>query len=91
MAHFAQVSNQNIVIQVITVNNSDILDGNGQESEIIGQVFCNKLLGGTWFQTSYHAKIRGKYAAIGDVYDKEKDIFYDPNASTQPFNNNRNI
>jgi hypothetical protein len=34
--------------------------------------------GGTWIQTSYNAKFRGKYAGIGDKYDSVKDEFVSP-------------
>jgi hypothetical protein len=31
---------------------------------------------GHWIQTSYNATIRNKFAAIGDNYDHEADLFY---------------
>ena len=78
MAHFAQLDENNIVSQVIVVNNEDILDDSGNESEEIGRKFCADLLGGNWIQTSYNASARNKYAAIGDTYDLEKDAFIEP-------------
>jgi hypothetical protein len=80
MAHFAQLEN-NLVTQVIVVANQDILDENGQESEQKGIDFCSNLLGGTWKQTSYNAKIRKNYAGIGYTYDETLDAFIAP----QPF------
>ena len=77
MAHFAQLEN-NIVTQVIVVSNQDILDENGQESEQKGIDFCSNLLGGTWKQTSYNAKIRKNYAGIGYTYDEGRDAFIAP-------------
>jgi hypothetical protein len=77
MAHFAQIEN-NIVTQVIVVANEEILDGNGQESEQKGIDFCSNLLGGTWKQTSYNAKIRKNYAGIGYTYDEDRDAFIPP-------------
>jgi hypothetical protein len=77
MAHFAQIEN-NIVTQVIVVANEEILDENGQESEQKGIDFCSNLLGGTWKQTSYNAKIRKNYAGIGYTYDANKDAFIPP-------------
>ena len=77
MAHFAQLEN-NIVKQVIVVSNQDILDENGQESEQKGIDFCSNLLGGTWLQTSYNAKIRKNYAGIGYKYDATLDAFIPP-------------
>jgi len=80
LAHFCRLEN-NIVTQVIVVANQDILDENGQESEQKGIDFCSNLLGGTWKQTSYHAKIRKNYAGIGYKYDATLDAFIPP----QPF------
>jgi hypothetical protein len=68
MAHFAKIEN-NIVSQVIVVNNEVLLDENGIEQESIGAQFCADLFGGTWVQTSYNGKIRGKYAGLGDTWD----------------------
>jgi hypothetical protein len=81
MAHFAQINEQGTVLTVIVVNNSDILDANGQESEAIGKQFCTDLLGGEWVQTSYNNNIRKQYASIGYSYNAEGDVFVCP----QPF------
>ena len=43
MAHFAKLDDNNVVLQVIVVNNDDIKDNNGIESEAIGIGFCLKL------------------------------------------------
>jgi hypothetical protein len=75
MAHFAQIDEQGAVIQVIVVNNEDILDENGQESEAIGKQFCTNLLGGEWVQTSYNGSFRGQYAGVGGRYDRANDVF----------------
>jgi hypothetical protein len=77
LAHFAQLEN-NIVTKVIVVANQDILDENGQESEPKGIDFCSNLLGGTWLQTSYNARIRKNYAGIGYTYDETLDAFIAP-------------
>ena len=78
MAHFAQLDENNLVTNVIVVDNSDILDGNGDESEAVGIQFCVNLLGGTWKQTSYNANIRKHYAATGYKYDSTRDAFIPP-------------
>ena len=78
MAHFAKLDNDNNVIQVIVVNNNDILDENGNESEEVGINFCTQLLGGIWKQTSYNATFRKNYAGIGYTFDAEKDAFIPP-------------
>jgi hypothetical protein len=81
MAHFAQIDEQGTVLHVIVVNNSDILDENGQESEAIGKQFCQNLLGGEWVQTSYNGNMRKQYASIGGRYDAANDVFI----AVQPF------
>ena len=68
MAHFAQIDENNKVIQVLVVPD---------EQEHRGEEFLSNdlSLGGRWVQTSYNAKIRGKFAGIGDFYDSERDVF----------------
>jgi hypothetical protein len=77
MAHFAQLNEQNIVMQVIVVANDELLE-NGVESEAKGIAFCQSLFGGEWKQTSYNGKFRKNYAGIGDTYDGERDAFIPP-------------
>lgn len=71
MAHFAEIDENNIVIRVLVV--ADEHEDRGQEflADDLG-------LGGTWIQTSYNHRIRGKFAGIGDTYDAENDIFVSP-------------
>jgi len=80
MAHFAELDENNIVLQVTVVNNSDILDENGNESEEIGIQFNKNLLGQDtkWVQTSYNSNFRYKYAGIGDFYDEVHQVFIPP-------------
>lgn len=78
MAHFAQIDENNVVIQVLVVNDSQ---------EHRGQEFLAEdlALGGTWIQTSYHTfagehrlggtPLRKNYAGIGYTYDPERDAF----------------
>ena len=74
MAHFAKLDANNVVEQVIVVDNDEIKDSNGNETEAIGVAFCQKLLGAdtNWKQTSYTAiggtGFRGNYAGIGMTY-----------------------
>ena len=78
MAHFAKLNEENIVTQVIVVDNKDILDENGQESEQKGIDFCANLLGGKWIQTSYNANFRKNYAGKGYSYNQALDAFIPP-------------
>jgi hypothetical protein len=77
MAHFAQLDENNIVINVIVVANDDCVDGNGVESEGEGINFCKRLFGTEtrWVQTSYNSNFRKNYAGIGYTYDQIKDAF----------------
>lgn len=79
MAHFAQIDENNTVLQVIVVNNDECAV-DGVENEIAGVVFCKSLFGKNtrWKQTSYNGKIRKNYAGIGYTYDKAKDAFIPP-------------
>lgn len=80
MAHFAQLDDNNTVTQVVVINNADIVDETGDESETKGILVCQQIFGQTtrWVQTSYNHKFRKKYAAIGDIYDEAADVFYWP-------------
>ena len=74
MAHFAEINENNEVVRVLVVDNSE--EHRGQE------FLANDLgLGGTWIQTSYNANIRGKFAGVGDTYDSVNDRFI----SKQPY------
>lgn len=77
MAHFAELDENNIVLQVIVVNNEELLLEDGTESEIKGIEYLQSIFGSntTWVQTSYNNSFRGRYAGIGMLYDKDKDIF----------------
>jgi hypothetical protein len=78
MAHFAELDETNVVKTVIVVNNNELLDENGNESEQKGIDFCIAHYGGVWIQTSYNSNFRGTYAGIGLIYDPIADIFYRP-------------
>lgn len=82
MAHFAQINDSNVVLQVIVVDNKDTSDASGVEKEHIGKAFCEKLFGGNWVKTSYNGSIRKNYAGIGYTYDSARDAFIGP----KPFN-----
>jgi hypothetical protein len=74
MAHFAEIDNNNIVLRVLVVNNSQ--EHRGEE------FLANDLgLGGRWIQTSYNNNFRKQYAGIGYYYDEDKDIFIMPKPS----------
>jgi hypothetical protein len=90
MAHFAQLDENNVVVQVIVINNNELLtqkivttdegfiNVSTVESEEKGMDFCKSLYGAdtNWVQTSYNGSFRGKYAGIGDTY--ENGVFVAP-------------
>ena len=83
MAHFAQLDANNIVERVIVVDNDQILDADGNESEAVGIAYCQALFGANtiWRQTSYNGNFRKNYAEAGYRYDADLDAFIAP----QPF------
>ena len=78
MAHFAELNSANEVLRVTVVENKDTADVNGVEKEYIGQAHLEKVLGGTWKQTSYNANFRGNYAGKGYTYFVDQDLFMPP-------------
>jgi len=78
MAHFAQLDENNMVINVIVVADNDCLDVDGKESESVGISFCKSIIPGRWVQTSYNHKIRKRFAGLGFKYDENLDIFIAP-------------
>ena len=70
MAHFADIDETNIVLQVIAIDNAEVDNLPFPESEPVGQAFIASLgLEGTWMQTSYNANFREYYAGIGFTFD----------------------
>jgi hypothetical protein len=81
MSHFAQIDNNNIVLQVLVIPDSQ--EHRGQ------QYLANDLnLGGVWIQTSYNNRIRKNYAGIGYKYDEELDAFIPPKPEIGEWNLN---
>lgn len=80
MAHFAQIDENNIVIQVVVISNDDLLDENGIEQESQGVDVCRSIFGEqtNWVQTSFNKKFRKHFAGIGCKYDPINDAFYSP-------------
>ena len=79
MAYFAELDENNIVLQVIVVG--DDIPANGatladNDLHIDGEKWCqNFFKGGVWKQTFNDGKFRKQKAGVGFKYDSEKDIF----------------
>lgn len=79
MAHFAKLDINGNVLEVLVVDNSKLLDPEGNEQEVLGQTFLFNLTGHRlWKQTSYNGNIRKNYAGIGFKYDYQRDAFIPP-------------
>ena len=91
MAHFAKLGANGKVIQVLTLNNSDMLNADGVEDESVGQQYLethNNWPAQMWIQTSYNTSgnthnsgdnskaFRGNYAGIGMEWDEDNQIFW---------------
>jgi hypothetical protein len=89
MAHFAKLGANSKVIQVLTLNNSDMLNADGVEDESVGQQYLethNNWPAQMWIQTSYNTSgnqhkdggtpFRGNYAGIGYEWDEDNQIFW---------------
>lgn len=85
MAHWAQIDENNKVIQVTVGSNED-----GDE----GYQWLIDNIGGTWIKTSYNTiggvhtnggtPLRKNYAGIGYTYDPERDAFIPPKPEQYP-------
>ena len=89
MAHFAKLGSNSKVIQVLTLDNKDMLNGDGVEDETVGQQYLerhNNWPAQMWIQTSYNTSggthkdggtpLRGNYAGIGYIWDEDNNLFY---------------
>ena len=91
MAHFAKISEDNVVLQVLTLDNKDCLNSEGVETESIGQAYLethNNWPAHLWIKTSYNTvrnthildgtPYRGNYAGLGYLWDSANQIFWPP-------------
>jgi len=70
VAHFAQINENNVVVNVLVVPDDQEHRGQAFLADDLG-------LGGTWIQTSYNNNFRKQYAMIGGTYDSVNDVFID--------------
>jgi hypothetical protein len=71
MAHWAEIDENNVVLQVTVGDNNEPDEG---------YQWLIDNLGGTWVKTSYNATIRKNFAGIGFTFDEERDAFIPPKA-----------
>ena len=87
MSHFAKVNENNVVVYVAAVDDSEMSEGEAL-------VFFEQTIGGRWIQTSYntflntHASggtpLRKNYASVGMLYDESLDAFVYPKSEEYP-------
>jgi hypothetical protein len=81
MAHFAKLDENNVVLDILVVDNSDINGLPFPESEAVGVAYLNNFLPpATYKQTSYNSNFRYRYAMIGGVFlpdAEEAGVFVD--------------
>ena len=66
MAHYAKLDEENNVIRVNVVNNSDCLNADGIEDEEVGRQFLERIHNWPlWKKTSYNTK-RGQYFELDE-------------------------
>ena len=72
MAHFAKLGANGKVIQVLTLNNSDMLNADGVEDESVGQQYLethNNWPAQMWIQTSYNTQ-GGKHYSVNESNER---------------------
>tara|TARA_R100001369_G_C3312475_1_gene167572 strand:- start:457 stop:930 length:474 start_codon:yes stop_codon:yes gene_type:complete len=93
MAHFAKISENNEVLTVLVIDNSQTADSDGVEDESVGQQYLethHSWPAEKWIQTSYNTTtnthssgdnskaFRGNYAGVGYLWDPDNNIFWRP-------------
>ena len=92
MAYYALINLDNIVVQVISGVDENIIQTDLDGTQVGGtseawETFYASL---PWFEgltckrTSYNRNIRKNYAGIGYTYDAERDAFIAPKANCHP-------
>lgn len=86
MAHFCELDENNIVINIIVVDDKELLDQHGSSHEVLGIQFLASLFGTERKfklvgETEGDSHYQGLPVMIGDTYDPIKNIFIYP----QPF------
>ena len=80
MAHYAFLDKNNIVTEVITGVDENVIQTDLDGTQVGGtseawETFYGNFRGQVCKRTSYNGNIRGKYAGIGDIYDPVDDVF----------------
>ena len=87
MAHYAFLNNDNVVTDVITGVDENIIQTDTDGTQVGGnteawETFYGNFRGQVCKRTSYNGNFRKNYAGIGYTYDAARDAFIPP----KPFN-----
>lgn len=87
MAHYAFLDSNNIVTEVITGVDEEIIQADLDGTQVGGsseawEIFYSNFRNQVCKRTSYNGNYRKNYAGIGYKYDEERDAFIPP----KPFN-----
>lgn len=76
MAHAAEIVGVTVIhgVAFCVVSRVVVVDNDTSDPG----AWCAEFFGGYWVQTSYNARIRGKFAGVGDLYDPVRDLFLSP-------------
>jgi hypothetical protein len=73
MAHYAFIDENNMVTEeIVGIDETEFIEGLSPEE------WYSNFREQPCVRTSYNGNIRGKYAAIGDTYDENLDVFVSP-------------
>ena len=78
MAYFAKMTNDNEVLTVVCVNDSDTTNAEGVIDESVGQQFLERTSNwpaAQWKQT-FKDGTRGNFAGIGYTWDENNNVFW---------------
>lgn len=83
MAHYAFLNKNNIVTEVITGVDEDIVQIDLYGTQVGGstevwEIWYGNFRGQTCKRTSYNSNYRKNYAGIGFTYDEQRDAFIPP-------------
>ena len=86
MAHYALINSDNIVVQVITGVDEDVIQTDVDGTQVGGSTEAWEKFYSSrpWFadlkckRTSYNGNIRANFARIGGKYDPDFDVFISP-------------
>ena len=86
ITHYAQLNNENTVINVEIVDVSNTLDTDGNPSETVGIEYLQSQYGSDtiWVETFWDGSSRCRYAGIGMTYSSEYNVFMNKKPEQYP-------